>query len=390
MERVIFAGLKRDKKLFCFLLEFLYKLEKQGLSKIFTVIFYCLIMFIGFCYSAKMYCSSGMSYNKLPEQKWTWCYKKVFSQEEIKKNSKLDRILFFKENVNNFSQLIFSFNAIKPKKGGFLFYIKSRNCVTKKWSSWNKMFDWSLLTRRSFFSVNPDSQYVHVRLETGQKELADAFKIAIKPYDGANLDLIKSVCACVSDFNKFKYEVIDKNILGLKSVHIKGVPKISQRLVDHKESSRICSPVSCSMLVGYFNKNDQDPVAFADSVFDAGLGETGSYGNWPFNVAELYCRCNYNRFFYVQRLNAFVDLYDKLYSGCPVVVSVRGKLEGGQKVYSNGHLIVVVGWDCNDKTVICHDPAFYTTDATFVKYKLETFLRGWESSNRLAYIADKK
>ena len=87
-------------------------------------------------------------------------------------------------------------------------------------------------------------------------------------------------------------------------------------------------------------------------------------------------------------MNGFDQLHKKLMVGVPVVVSVRGKLEGGQKDYNSGHLLVVVGWDAKRKSVICHDPAFYSNKKTLVRYKLKSFLRAWERSHRLAYIAE--
>lgn len=359
------------------------------------------MVFMGFCLglsSANLICEgvcNGMIYDKLPEQQWTWSYKKVFSDSECLKNSRINEIVFFKENVRNFSQLIFSWNSSKPKKGGFTFYAQTRDARSKKWSGWHKMFDWWSNSQRSYFSSNESSKYVHVRLETGLNSLADSFKIIIKSYGGADLGAVKSVCACTSNFNKFKYEIIDSKLFNLKYVYIKDVPKISQRLLDHSQNSRICSPTSCSMLAGYFNKffantNFIDPIEFTNNVLDPGLGDSGSYGNWSFNTAELYRKCNGGVFFYVQRMNGFVDLHEKLLAGCPVVVSIRGKLDGAQKAYKDGHLIVVVGFDPKDRSVICHDPAFYTDKSTLVKYKLGTFLRGWEGSNKLVYVANFK
>lgn len=350
---------------------------------------FCLILFCFTAFNAEL-CGQGATFTGQESQNWTWSYTKFFSAQECLQNSNLPQISFFKENVKNFSQLIFSWNSIRPKAGGFSFYIQTRNAANKNWSRWHKMFDWGSNFQQSYFSTNEDSQYVYVRLETGLNSMADAFRISIKSYGGADLGLVKSVCACTSNFNKFKYEIVDKNLLALKSVYIRNVPRISQRLVDHKECARICSPTSCSMLSGFLSKSAVNTFDFAENVFDPALGDIGSYGNWSFNVAELYCKCNHQVCFYVQRLNSFLDLYNKLMCGCPVVVSVRGKLDGGQKVYNNGHLIVVVGWDCASRSVICHDPAFYTNSSTLVRYRLDTFLRGWEGSNRLAYVANLK
>ncbi|EKD23404.1 MAG: hypothetical protein ACD_82C00062G0003 [uncultured bacterium] len=350
-------------------------------------------VFFLFCFfTITSFCKTNYNKNicdkKLHEDKWTWAYKKVFSDSECLYNKNLDGISFFKEDIKRFSQIIFSWNSARPKVGGFLFHIKTKNAKSKKWSDWHKMFYWGSACQRSYYGSNSSSDYIHVRLETGLNNLSEAFKVIIEPCGGADLGLIKSVCACISDFNKFKPDIIDSKLLNLKSVHIKDVPKISQRLLDHKESSRICSPTSCSMLLGFFNKYFTDALSFTDSVFDPALGSDGSYGNWCFNVAEVYCRSGGKVLCHVSRMNGFIDLYEKLLEGFPVIVSVRGKLEGGQKEYNSGHLIVVVGWDFISKSVICHDPAFYTNESTFVKYKLKTFLDCWGNSNKLAYVAN--
>ncbi|MFC1842271.1 C39 family peptidase [Candidatus Dependentiae bacterium] len=338
-------------------------------------------------------------------QQWTWSYKKIFDEKEFVGHGSCKEVIFSKKNIKNFSQLIFSWNSVRPSDGHFSFYVKTRNSVSKKWSRWHKMIDWGSGMQKSYFSKDDETKYVYVRLETGSVNLADAFTIKIESCNDVHLELLKSVCVCTSDFNKFKPEKIDARVLHLKSIHIRQVPKISQRTLNHPHTSRICSPTSCSMLVGYFSKEKIDAAMFADTVFDHGLR---AYGSWPFNVAELYGRCNTccntccnkccdvscdvscacTLFFYIQRMNSFVDLHKKLLKKIPVVVSVRGKLTGAPKAYNGGHLMVVVGWDAKRGTVICHDPAFYSDKSTRVAYPLDTFLKGWERSHRLAYVAD--
>ena len=96
---------------------------------------------------------------------------------------------------------------------------------------------------------------------------------------------------------------------------------------------------------------------FADKVYDNGY--LNIYGNWPLNVAAAHDATYGNVFFRVERLNFFDDLYKYLSKKIPVAVSVR-KLRGGATSYSNGHLMVVVGWNKEKQCVLCIDPAFST------------------------------
>lgn len=319
--------------------------------------------------------------------KWTWSYKKVFTDGSMLANGEKKEILFFKKDIKKFSQLIFSWCALRPEKGYFSFYVKTRNSFNKRWGKWHKMMDWGANVQKSYFSKDGNTKYFYVRLETGLANLSDAFSIKVKCNEGASLGFLESICVNASDFSKFKPEIIDDNLLSLKNVYVKNVPKISQRVLDHPHTSKICSPTSCSMLASYFNRKIIDGVDFADRVFDNGLG---IYGSWPFNVAELYNECNGKVLFYLERMNSFYDLHLKLKSAIPVVVSVRGKIEGASKTYRDGHLMLVIGWDSKRKKVICHDPAFFSNKSTFVSYKIEDFLIAWEKSNRLVYVAEDK
>ena len=78
----------------------------------------------------------------------------------------------------------------------------------------------------------------------------------------------------------------------------------------------------------------------------------------------------------------------QLAQGIPVTVSVRGTLDGAPKAYDNGHLLVIVGWNAKKKAVICHDPAFDNHQYVLKQYPVQSFIRAWENSRRLAYWVD--
>ena len=81
-------------------------------------------------------------------------------------------------------------------------------------------------------------------------------------------------------------------------------------------------------------------------------------------------------------------MYTLLQRGIPVVVSVRGPLQGAPRPYAGGHLLVVVGWDAEKQQVLCHDPAFASDAKTAKGYNIKDFLEAWERSTRLIYLAE--
>lgn len=320
------------------------------------------------------------------EEPWTWLHRKVFSKQDSIENGQKKEIAFVKEGCESFTQLVFSWNALRDKKGYFSFWVRVHNKTNGQWGSWHKMVEWGSGVQRSFVSKGKDNtRYLHVRLELDGEDHADAFCIKILSHDDADLSLIKSFAVALSDYQKFKPELIDKKGLKFSSVRIKSVPKKAQLSLDHIRSNHMCSPTSCSMLTSFLAGNDIDALNFAHKSFDEGLD---AYGSWPFNTAHAFELCDQKAWFAPVRLHSFQRLHNQLKQGIPVVVSVRGMIEGAPKSYDNGHLLVVVGWDSQKQLVICHDPAFDHADKIVKQYPVKSFLSAWERSYRLAYLAD--
>lgn len=322
-----------------------------------------------------------------PIHHWTWTYSKYFSESLSIANTYKKIISFTQENVPPFTQLIFSWNAFRPKKDYFSFYVQVRDAITKKWGSWHHMVDWGDNMQQSYFSKSDGfSSYFHVRLEIDDKKVSDAFRIKVESQKSVSLSLIRNFTVTISDFNNFKPEIYD-NVLfkNLPSIHILNVPEVAQFALDHVDKSRICSPVSCSMVTNYITKKRLDPLDFAAGVFDKGLD---IYGSWGCNTAHAFEQVGGKMCFFVKRMNSFLDLHAYLLKGIPIIVSVRGNLPGALKSFPHGHLLVVVGWDQRTQELLCHDPAANNDDMVFKRYPLVYFLRAWESSHRLAYIAE--
>jgi hypothetical protein len=300
------------------------------------------------------------------------------------KNKKIE--LFCHEGVQSFTQLVFSWNALRPEQGYFSFYAQVRDAKTKKWGTWHHMVDWGVNMQQSYMSKSDGvSSFVHVRLELENKKNADAFRIKIEPQKSACLSLIHNLSVSLSDYTLFKSELAKDMREDLASVHIPDVPAIAQFALNHDDKGRICSPVSCTMLVDYLINKVIDPLDFALRSFDTGLGV---YGSWPCNMAHAFEYGDKKFHFFVRRMNTFADIHKQLLLGTPVIVSIRGNLPGALKPFPHGHLMVIVGWDNNTRSVLCHDPAAECEKDVFKQYPLEDFLRVWENSHRLAYIAE--
>lgn len=314
---------------------------------------------------------------------WTWFYRKAFNPQEAMDNGQKKEVAFYKDDCEPFTQLVFSWNAFRQDQGYFSFWAQVRNKKSAHWGAWHKMAEWGKGVQRSFICEGDGStRYVHVRLES---DLSDAFRIKIVSHKNADLSLVKAFAVSLSDYNKFKPEVIDKKRIKLPAVLINDIPKKAQLSLDHPRSNHMCSPTSCSMVAGFLQGEDIDPLDFAQKSFDEGLD---TYGSWPFNTAHAFERCEGKVWFAPVRLNSFHGLHSQLQRGLPVIVSVRGHIHGAPKSYDNGHLLVVVGWDAHAQSVICYDPAFDDAAKIVKYYPVKSFLSAWERSSRLAYLAE--
>lgn len=321
------------------------------------------------------------------QNSWSWLLYRTFTDEELEIHKNKSQIFFSKENVSPFTQLIFSWNALRPSKGHFSFLVSAHDAKTNAWGSWHHMIDWGADAARSYASKSDGiAHYNFVCLKMEPDKLGDGFRIKAIAHDGANLSLLHAYAVSLSDDNKFKTEVLDQRVASLSSVHIRNVPTISQFDLSHPRNKTLCSPTSCSMLTSFLSQKNIDPIAFAEKAYDNGLSV---YGSWPFNMAHAFEVCEGRYWFFTSRLNSFVGLHQRLKEGIPVVVSIRGPLEGAALPHKNGHLITIVGFDAKKQEVIVHDPAWTKDRGTVRRYALKHFLEAWERSRRLTYLAQE-
>jgi len=321
-----------------------------------------------------------------PLAPWTQTYHLIYSPKDRQENESKSELVTHHTAQNPFSQMVLCWNAQRPEQGHFSFMVAVRDAKSKEWSKWHHISDWGNGLQRSYSSCSDGiAQGCHVRCEAMAGHKADSFAIAVRPEKGAHLKDMHAFFVTTFDRDHFTSEG-QQDFSQYPSIVLDRMPTLSQFELPHIRKDSLCSPASCSILLTYLLQQPIDPLYFAERSYDKGLN---SYGSWPFNMATAYELGNHHYFFATTRLHSFKRLLDYLHAGTPVVVSIRGCLKGAPRKYKHGHIMVIVGYDKDHKQVLCHDPAGMTVDATIKRYDVKDFVKAWERSNRLSYIAYK-
>ena len=315
---------------------------------------------------------------------------KLFTQKELARVSDQAEVVWEKGQTKPFNELIVSLNALRPCKGALVVWVSVKH--NGNWSSWHRLMEWGADRQRTF--TNRLNRFVHTkhcRVEMMRGAIGRGFRVKVTKKDGASLENLKAIFACMSRLNKFRFK--KPKVTALASVAVQNVPRQSQMVLRHPRYTDLCSPVSTSMISAYFyqklygtlpaDQMSQYAIDFAAKVHDQGYLDI--YGNWILNVAQAFDAVNGEVFFRVERLDSFYDLHYYLAKKIPVAVSVR-RLHGGATPYANGHILVVVGWNRQKRRVICLDPAFGSNRSVLKAYRLHDFLRAWRRSMNLAYV----
>lgn len=159
------------------------------------------------------------------------------------------------------------------------------------------------------------------------------------------------------------------------------VPGLSQMI--YKGGGEVwCSPTSVSMLLGFWNRPVRVPDA-AKATYDRTYD---GYGNWPFNTAYAGSQ-GFQAF--VTRLGSLREAEAYLQQGLPLAVSVRfnaGELPGAPLSWSNGHLMVLTGFDAQGNPVV-NDPAAQSDAGVKRTYPRAVFERLWlNHAGGMAYV----
>jgi hypothetical protein len=149
-----------------------------------------------------------------------------------------------------------------------------------------------------------------------------------------------------------------------------------------------CSPTSVAMVLKYWQRGPSatdlewvDPPVDAEVDFAARNVFDYAYqgaGNWPFNTAYA---ARFGLSSFITRLRSFTEAEELIAAGIPLIISVAFKKSelDGAGYGTNGHLMVVVGFDGRGDVVV-NDPASHLipdNDQVRVTYRRDQLENAW-------------
>lgn len=260
----------------------------------------------------------------------------------------------------NFQEAIASWNASTP--AGSWVEIQFRAQYGTRWSKWYTLGIWasdnSAVKRHSVQSQGDADGFVAVDtfVSSNKKETTNKFQLKLRLFS-ANGTVTPSVrnasvaystsapkAATASAGNPAKWGTLIN------------VPECSQMV--YPDGGEVwCSPTSTSMVLAYLDGNtgacEPRVRAAVNGVYD---WIYDGHGNWPFNTAYAAAQ-GYEA--YVARFTSLARAEEYIAAGVPVIMSIawgKGELTGADIESTNGHLLVVVGFDASGNPIV-NDPA---------------------------------
>lgn len=273
-----------------------------------------------------------------------------------------------------FNEIIASYNDAIPQGTGIAIYVMASKTDEKSQTtqtSWYLMgargdidIDESVnIKKDAFGKVSGETLSLNSKFNTFQ------YKVVFSSKNKSETPVLKQMNLLHTDTEKsrgIKYEEKIKNFKEELPVTHR-----SQKSEDPGLSGRICGPTSLAMVMEYHGINA--PTAeVAKNSYDK---TNDIYGNWAYLVA---CASEYGLKGAVQYFTSLDGLKEEIKKGHPVIVGVvyeKGDRSGAPFLEStNGHLLVVIGFD-KDGNVLVADPAAPDAKSGITVYKKDEFIK---------------
>jgi len=290
----------------------------------------------------------------------------------------------------NYTEAIASWNATTPS--GTWVEAQFRAQYGTRWSKWYTLgiwaSDYSTIHRHSVQSQGDSDGYVAVDtfVSTNKKEATSKFQLKIRLFsvDGTAISSVKNASAAYST-SAPKSATVSTGDASLWNRSL-SVPKCSQMV--YPDGGEVwCSPTSTSMVLaywdGYTGPCEPRVRAAVDGVYD---WIYNGHGNWPFNTAYAATQ-GYEA--YVARFVSLKKAEEFVAAGVPVIMSIawkKGDLTGSGVDSTNGHLLVLVGFDAQGNPIV-NDPASASDSAVQHIYLRSEFEPLWlQASGGTVYL----
>jgi uncharacterized protein YvpB len=289
-----------------------------------------------------------------------------------------------------YKDAIASWNASTPT--GSWVEIQFRAKYGARWSKWYVLGIWaadaSTIRRHSVGSQGDEEGTVAVDtfVSSDKEETTDTFQLKLRLFSAGGVSTPNVRNASVA------YSTATPKSAGVSA----GNPVQWNRLIELPQYSQMiypnggsvwCSPTSMSMVLAYLDKytGDCEPRVHAavDGVYD---WIYDGHGNWPFNTAYAATQ-GYEG--YIARFTSLAKAEEYVAAGIPVIISIawsKGQLTHADVDSTNGHLVVLVGFDSAGNPII-NDPAAPANERVRRTYLRAEFEPLWlQSSGGTVYL----
>jgi hypothetical protein len=290
----------------------------------------------------------------------------------------------------DYAEAIASWNADTPP--GSWVEVQFRAKYGTRWSKWYILgiwaSDYSTIERHSVRLQGDSDGFVAVDtfVSSNKKETTNAFQLKIRLFseDQAAVPSVRNASVAFSTAAPKSASVSAGNPANWDTTL--NVPECSQMV--YPDGGEVwCSPTSTSMVLafldGYTGACEPRVRAAVEGVFD---WIYDGHGNWPFNTAYA---ATHGYEGYVARFTSLAKAEEFVVAGVPVVMSIawgKGDLTGSDIDSTNGHLLVLVGFDDQGNPIV-NDPASNTDDTVQRTYQRAEFEPLWlEASGGTVYL----
>lgn len=290
----------------------------------------------------------------------------------------------------DYKQAIASWNASTP--AGSWVEIQFRAQYGTRWSKWYVLGIWAAddsTIRRHSVKLQGDTDATvgdDTFISLSKKETTSKFQLKLRLFsaDGTSTPGIRNASVAYST-DKPKAANVSAGNPALWNTLLE-VPECSQ-MVYPDGGSVWCSPTSTSMVLGFWNQ-DTGPCEPRVRAAVAGVYDWifNGHGNWPFNTAYA---ATFGYEAYVARFTSLARAEEYVAAGVPVIMSIawsKGALTGVDVDSSNGHLLVLVGFDAAGNPII-NDPATQQNETVRRTYLRSEFEPLWlQASGGTVYL----
>jgi len=285
--------------------------------------------------------------------------------------------------TNSFDAVLASWNVKCPQGAGFSVEIRVSATGSSEWSPFLYVGDWGAMMPRPGRVKKCSSGVIDVDWFRG-KNPCDRIQYRVKAKTnkkGRSLRISRmTLCLSLGIANPTDSAQTSKLAPKSWKRRLK-VPYRSQKWEDKQISYRICSPTSVTMLMAYRGVKKPTEVV-AHRCYD----ETHEiYGNWTRAIQGAF---SFGVPGYLTRFSDWEDVRAMIAQGQPLIISIaaqKGQLTGAPYSMTEGHLLVLCGFDKNGNVEV-NDPAAKNARAGQTTYLRKELEEVWMKRGGTTYV----